>query len=109
MHMPQEYGGNCTFNISDLSLFYERMNDLNLRTNSLQEGESNMDQGGQDTPAKNMGQTSRESLQGPLTKGRLKKLETEVKKNMDLLRRKGASKEEWPHKVGRTFKPFFGE
>ncbi|RDY10603.1 hypothetical protein CR513_04848, partial [Mucuna pruriens] len=77
LDMPQDYG----------------MDNLNLKTNSLQEGESNTDQGGQDKPVKNVSQTLGESLQEPLTKGRLKKLKAEVKRNMELLRGQGVSKE----------------
>ncbi|RDY01274.1 hypothetical protein CR513_15427, partial [Mucuna pruriens] len=39
LDMPNEYGGSCTFNISNLSLFYASMDDLKLKTNSLQERE----------------------------------------------------------------------
>ncbi|RDX97947.1 hypothetical protein CR513_19209, partial [Mucuna pruriens] len=44
--------------------FVEGMDDSNLRTNSLQEGEFDMDQGGQYKLTKDMGQTSRTLNQG---------------------------------------------
>ncbi|RDY05236.1 putative mitochondrial protein, partial [Mucuna pruriens] len=53
------------------------VDDLSLRTNSLQQGESDTNQEGQDKRTKDVGQTLEECLHGPLTKGRLKKLEAE--------------------------------
>ncbi|RDX73521.1 hypothetical protein CR513_46863, partial [Mucuna pruriens] len=39
LDMPREFGGSCTFNVSDLSLFDASLDNPNLRTNSFQEGE----------------------------------------------------------------------
>ncbi|RDY11225.1 hypothetical protein CR513_04149, partial [Mucuna pruriens] len=77
LYMPQEFGG---------------IDDPNLRTNSFQEGESYMSWGDQEGTQRDLARTIGESLQGPLTKGRLKKLEAKVQRNKDLLRGQGASK-----------------
>ncbi|RDY11661.1 hypothetical protein CR513_03651, partial [Mucuna pruriens] len=60
-----------------------RYDDPNLRTNSLQEGEFDTNQEDQDKPTKDVGQTSEESLQGSLTKGRLKKLEAKAGRTLE--------------------------
>ncbi|RDY03571.1 hypothetical protein CR513_12837, partial [Mucuna pruriens] len=85
LDIPQEYGGSNNFSVSNLSLFDVGMDDPNLRTYSFQEEESDMnqgDQGDQEEPQKEIV----DGLQGTLTKGRLKKLEVDLQKNMDLFR-----------------------
>ncbi|RDX91020.1 hypothetical protein CR513_27058, partial [Mucuna pruriens] len=86
LDMPQEYGGSTSFNVADLSLFVSGMDDPNLRMNSFQEGESDTNLGrhgehGEDTKHK-----EEKTVQGPITRGRLKRLEEEVQRKMDLLR-----------------------
>ncbi|RDX96603.1 hypothetical protein CR513_20700, partial [Mucuna pruriens] len=77
LDMPQEYGGNNTFNVFDLSLF-----DV--------EEESNTNQGSHEESKKDI--VYRNDLQGPLTRGRLKRLEVDIQKTMNLLRGKWSPK-----------------
>ncbi|RDY03443.1 hypothetical protein CR513_12987, partial [Mucuna pruriens] len=82
LDIPQEYGDNSTFNVSGLSLFDASMNELNLRTNSFQEREFDTNQGGQEESKEDIARTPRDNLQGPLTRGKLKRLEADMRKRL---------------------------
>ncbi|RDX85988.1 hypothetical protein CR513_32762, partial [Mucuna pruriens] len=69
------------------------MDGSNLRANSFQEGESDTNSVKQDKQENDIKHNEAEALQGPLTRGRLKILEVEVQKNMDLFIGQGTSKE----------------
>ncbi|RDX65523.1 hypothetical protein CR513_55816, partial [Mucuna pruriens] len=75
-----------------MSFFDASMDNSDLRTNCFQERESDMNQGDQEDSQRDLARTTRESLQGPLTWGRLKKLEVEVQRNKDLLKGQRESK-----------------
>ncbi|RDY11587.1 hypothetical protein CR513_03738, partial [Mucuna pruriens] len=70
-------------------VFAKGVDNLNLRINSFQEEESDTNWGDQEDSQKDLAGTIRGSLQGPLFRGKLKKLEVEVQRNF---REQGVSK-----------------
>ncbi|RDX90011.1 hypothetical protein CR513_28167, partial [Mucuna pruriens] len=87
LDMPQEYGGSTIFYIANF------MDDPNLRTNSFQEGEFDVNLRRQDEQEKNIKpketkdkvEGSVPALKGPTTRGRLKKIQEEELKVEQIL------------------------
>ncbi|RDX82159.1 hypothetical protein CR513_37083, partial [Mucuna pruriens] len=73
--MPKEFRSNNTFNVIDLTPCDVGVEELNLRANYLQEGED-------DAYTKRTTPT----LQGPITKGRLRRIQEEVQHQLTTLR-----------------------
>ncbi|RDX84252.1 hypothetical protein CR513_34728, partial [Mucuna pruriens] len=78
--MPKEFGGNNTFNVINLTPRGAGVEEPNLRANSFQEGEDNAY-----TERKNP------TLQGPVTRRRLRRIQEEVQYQLTTLKdpRKG--------------------
>lgn len=80
LDLPGEYTVSATFNVSDLSPFDVGDEPLNSRTNCLEEGEHNEDQG---TSYKSQ-QVDIKGVGGPMTRARVKKLRENLKDQISL-------------------------
>ncbi|RDX86566.1 hypothetical protein CR513_32090, partial [Mucuna pruriens] len=85
--MSRENGGNIIFNVIDLTSFVVSTQAPNLRPNSLQEGKDDTYiEGHSHIPHEGFKEEETHALEGPITRGRLKKLQEEVQQKLAALK-----------------------